>query len=127
MTNLETVLEIEKIKEKIKFYTKTKIGAKKVDDLKSSKDFKYVSKELCKLKETMEVLSIYNDFPILSELDMYEEISYAKKGNVFNEITLNAIKQEIQTTVDTIKYSLKIKESIYFLSLYLSKGSNPCT
>ena len=125
MTNLETVLEIEKIKEKIKFYTKTKIGAKKVDDLKPSKDFKYVSKELCKLKETMEVLSIYNDFPILSELDMYEEISYAKKGNVFNEITLNAIKQEIQTTVDTIKYSLKIKEDLNYLNeLFMSLKAN---
>ena len=125
MANLETVLEIEKIKEKIKFYTKTKIGAKKVDDLKSSKDFKYVSKELCKLKETMEVLSIYNDFPILSELDMYEEISYAKKGNVFNEITLNAIKQEIQTTVDTIKYSLKIKEDLNYLNeLFMSLKAN---
>ena len=85
MTKLEDVLEIKKIKDKIKAYSKTKIGRSKIDNLKPSKDFNFVSKELNKLDETMKVLALYNDFPIVSELDMYEEISYAKKGNVFSK------------------------------------------
>ena len=125
MTKLEDVLEIEKIKDKIKAYSKTKIGRNKIDDLKPSKDFNFVSKELNKLDEAMKVLALYNDFPIISELDMYEEISYAKKGNVFSELTLNEIKQEIQTTVDVIKYSLKIKEDLSYLNeLFMSLKAN---
>lgn len=125
MKNIEEVLEISKIKDKIIEYSKTKVGKDKIENLKPSSDFKFIAKELNKLKETIEVLSIYNDFPILSEIDMYEEISYAKKGNVFNEITLNAIKQEIQTTVDVIKYSLKIKEDLNFLNeLFMSLKAN---
>ena len=116
MENLEVVLEINKIKENIKAYSKTLIASKKIDELKPSKDFNFLSKELNKLKETQTVLNLYNDFPIRSEIDMYEAISYAKKGNVFDELTLNTIKQEIQTTVDVIKYSLKIKEDLSYLN-----------
>ena len=125
MENIESVLEIEKIKDKVKAYTKTVIARNKIDNLKPSKDFNFVKKELNKLKEMMMVLNLYNDLPLLSELDMYEEIAYAKKGNVFSEVKLNQIKQEIQTTVDVIKYSLKIKEDLSFLNeLFMSLKAN---
>ena len=125
MENIEEVLEIGKIREQIKKYTKTLLAKKKIDELKPSCEYSFVSKEYQKLKETIEVLDVYNDFPIISELDLYEEIAYAKKGNVFNEITLNQIKQEIQTTVDVIKYSLKIKEDYDALNeLFMSLKAN---
>lgn len=125
MKKIEEVLEIEKIKNNLKKYTKTIIAKNKIDSLNPSSDFNYVNKELNKLNETINVLNIYNDFPIISELDMYEEISYAKKGNVFSEVTLNQIKQEIQTTVDVIKYSLKIKEDLKFINeLFMSLKAN---
>ena len=116
MKNIENVLEIQKIKESIFKYSKTPISKRLINELKPSKDFDFLSGEFAKLKEMIEITSSFGDLPVKSELDMYDEISYARKGNVFDELTLNLIKSEIQNTVEVIKYSMWIDYDSKYLS-----------
>lgn len=120
MKSIENILEIQKIKENIVKYTKTPISLRLVECLKPCKDFNYLNNEFLKLKEMMEITSTFGDLPIKGELDMYEEIQYAKKGNVFDEVKLNQIKSEIQNTVEVIKYSMWIDyDSKYLEKLFV--------
>ena len=116
MKNIENVLEIQKIKESIFKYSKTPISKRLINELKPSKDFDFLSGEFAKLKEMIEITSSFGDLPVKSELDMYDEIGYARKGNVFDELTLNLIKSEIQNTVEVIKYSMWIDYDSKYLS-----------
>ena len=125
MNKVEEVLEVDKIRQNIKKFTKTIIAKQKIELLTPSSDFNFVKKELNKLNQALKVINLYGDFPIRSELDMFETINFAKKGNVFNEITLNNIKEEIQVTIDTIKYSLSITEDFDDLNeLFMSLKAN---
>ena len=125
MNKVEEVLEVDKIRQNIKKFAKTIIAKQKIDFLTPSNDFNFVKKELNKLNQVLKVMNLYGDFPIRSEIDMFETINFAKKGNVFNEITLNNIKEEIQVTIDTIKYSLSIVEDFDDLNeLFMSLKAN---
>lgn len=125
MNKVEEVLEVDKIRQNIKKFTKTIIAKQKIELLTPSSDFNFVKKELNKLNQALKTMNLYGDFPIRSELDMFDTINFAKKGNVFNEITLNNIKEEIQVTIDTIKYSLSITEDFDDLNeLFMSLKAN---
>ena len=125
MNKVEEVLEVDKIRQNIKKFTKTIIAKQKIELLTPSSDFNFVKKELNRLNQALKTMNLYGDFPIRSELDMFETINFAKKGNVFNEITLNNIKEEIQVTIDTIKYSLSITEDFDDLNeLFMSLKAN---
>ena len=106
MKNIEEVLEIAKIKERIVKNAKTIVGKNKILELKPSNEFSIVDKNLSLVKEMNDVYYKYGELPIASELDMYEVILRIKKGNLLDEITLNLIKNDIYTTVDLIKFSL---------------------
>ncbi|MBP5694888.1 MAG: hypothetical protein J6X03_05590, partial [Bacilli bacterium] len=106
MKDVEQVLEIEKIKKEVLKYSRTVIGKKKILNLKPSSNFDQISHQYNDLGEMIDVLREFGEIPIRSEIDIYELINDAKKGVVFDEITLNSIKSEIQSCVDVIKYSM---------------------
>ena len=100
---IEDILEINKIKENILKKKKTPVGQGKIINLKPSNDFKFIQKELNKLKEFNSIIDKNGEVPIYSEIDMYKEIEHARKGFSFDEIKLNLVKTDIQNTIDIIK------------------------
>lgn len=125
MKNIEEVLEIAKIKERIVKNAKTIVGKNKILELKPSNEFSVVDKNLSLVKEMNDVYYKYGELPIASELDMYEVILRIKKGNLLDEITLNLIKNDIYTTVDLIKFSLKIDIDLKYLNnMFVSLSAN---
>lgn len=122
---IEDILEINKIKENILLYAKTPVGQGKIINLKPSNDFKFIQKELNKLKEFNSILDKNGEVPIYSEIDMYKEIEHARKGFSFDEIKLNLVKTDIQNTIDIIKYSMKLDfDPIYLNDLFLGLKAN---
>lgn len=121
MKNIEDILEIGKIREQTAQFCKTLLGKEKVYEIKPSNDIKFIRKELDELDELISLTDKFNDIPLNSELNMYEEIQIAKKGDVFDEIKLNQIKQEIQNTVDVIKFSMWIDYDLKYLNNYFLK------
>ena len=125
MKNIEEVLEIAKIKERIVKNAKTIVGKNKILELKPSNEFSVVDKNLSLVKEMNDVYYKYGELPISNELDMYEVILRIKKGNLLDEITLNLIKNDIYTTVDLIKFSLKIDIDLKYLNnMFVSLSAN---
>ena len=122
---IEDILEINKIKENILLYAKTPVGQGKIINLKPSNDFKFIQKELNKLKEFNSIIDKNGEVPIYSEIDMYKEIEHARKGFSFDEIKLNLVKTDIQNTIDIIKYSMKLDfDPIYLNDLFLGLKAN---
>jgi len=121
MGNIEQILEIDKIKSEIIKYSRTLIGKNKILTLKPSSDIHYIEQKYNDLKEMMEVLREFGEIPLRSEIDIYDLILNAKKGVVFDEITLNMIKSEIQSTVDVIKYSMFNEFDYKYLNNYFLK------
>lgn len=122
---IEDILEIDRIKENLLIHAKTTLGGTKINTLKPSSDFKFIQKELNKLKEFISLTDKYGEIPLYSELDMYEEIQRARKGYSLDESKLNLVKSDILNTIDIIKYSMKIDEDVIFLNdLFLGLKAN---
>ena len=118
MNKVEQVLEIDKIKNEIVKYSRTLIGKNKIISLKPSSDINYIQSKYNDLKEMIDILREFGEIPLRSEINIYDLISDAKKGSIFDEITLNLIKSEIQSTVDVIKYSMFNEYDYKFLNNY---------
>jgi DNA mismatch repair protein MutS2 len=118
MNDIEQILEIDKIKAEIVKFSRTLIGKNKILNLKPSSDIVFIQQKYNDLKEMIEVLKEFGEMPLRSEIDIYDLILNAKKGVVFDEITLNMIKSEIQSTVDVIKYSMFNEFDYKYLNNY---------
>lgn len=116
MNKIEKTLEIEKIRESLIKLTKTPIAKERIETLKPSSNFDYINLEYNKLKEMMEIISTKGELPIKSELNIYDEIEYAKKGNIFDELKLNLIKSEIQNTAEVIRFSMMLDYDLKYLN-----------
>lgn len=116
MNKVEKTLEIGKIRESLVKLTKTPIGKERIETLKPSSNYDYITLEFNKLKEMMNILYNNGELPIKSELNIYDEIQYAKKGNVFDELKLNLIKSEIQNTAEVIKFSMSLDYDLKYLN-----------
>lgn len=116
MKNIENTLEINKIRDAIAKYARTKLAIEEVKQIKPSSDYEFILKEYNKLREMIDLVDRYGDLPIRSELNMYEEIQNAKKGDIFDELKLNLIKSEIQNTAELIKYSMQVDYDLKFLN-----------
>lgn len=116
MNKLEKTLEIGKIRDSLIKLTKTPIGKEKIEALKPSSNYDFVVSEFNKLKEMMNIHYNNGELPIKSELNVYDEIQYAKKGNIFDELKLNLIKSEIQNTAEVIKFSMSLDYDLKYLN-----------
>lgn len=121
MENVEKILEIQKIKNEVAKYARTPVSKELVEELGPSSSFDFLTNEFNKLKEMMDITYEFGDIPIHGELNMYNEIQYAKKGNVFDELKLNLIRSEIQNTVEVIKYSMWIDYDCEYLNNLFTK------
>lgn len=121
MNSVRQILEIDQVLAKIKFFIKTPKGLSILSNLDVFNDKSECQNELNRLTEMLALVNRYNDLPIISHIDIDEEIEKAKKGSVIEERKFNDIKEVLSSCRDIIKYYTKIDEKPKLLSVYFSK------
>lgn len=114
------ILEIDKIFDLFRANLKTKIGKNLLDNIKIFTDANKLNEEYKRFLELHDLILKYQELPFNSHLIMEEEINNAKKGTFFDEITLNDIKLELQSTHELINYFKKIDTNNLLLKEYIS-------
>lgn len=102
-------LEINKILEEVKKFIKTKIGLIYFNNIKTFNDIKKIRYEYLKLDEMKKIIKEGGELPINSDLDVQTLFIDAKKGSYLDEISLNAIKNELLMIKNLLIYFSKLK------------------
>ena len=116
MNSVRQILEIDKVLEDVKFYIKTKNGFNIISNLDVFESRELLEIELEKTKEMIDVINALNDLPIVSHIDIIEEINNCKKGSVLDEYKFNLIKEELLSIKEIIKFFNKLTVKPRYLS-----------
>lgn len=119
MNSVRQILEIDKIIDSIRRYIKTPRGLFILDSLDVFETKELCKIELLKLKEMITIIAQFNELPINNHIDIENEIKRAKKGDIFNEVKLNEVKEFLVSTKDIINFYNKIgnKDSLLYSEL----------
>ncbi len=121
MNSVRQILEIDRILDQVKRYIKTPRGSIILANLDVFDEKNDCKEELARLSEMLSLIEKYNDLPINSHIDIFDEIQKAKKGSVINEKSFNDIKEVLSSCREIIKFYNKIVEKPTLLSAYFTK------
>jgi DNA mismatch repair protein MutS2 len=121
MNSVRQILEIDRILDQVKRYIKTPRGLIILSNLDVFDEKNDCKEELARLSEMLSLIEKYNDLPINSHIDIFDEIQKAKKGSVINEKSFNDIKEVLSSCREIIKFYNKIIEKPTLLSAYFTK------
>jgi len=121
MNSVRQILEIDKILEQVSLYIKTKRGINIIEKLDVFDSKELLADELKRTSEMDEIINKLNDLPIVSRIDILEEIKKAKKGEVLDEYILNQIKDELISVKDIIKFYSKLNTKPELLDEYFKE------
>ncbi len=109
MQNAFTVLEFDKIREKLASCCKTEQGKRKARGL-SILPLEELEKEKKNLAEALFCLSRYGSFPLDVSSDLEKDIALAEKGYVLSIETLERVAHDILTSEDMRRYFLSAED-----------------
>lgn len=107
MQNIYITFEFNKIKEKIKEYSKTELAKEYIDSM-SILPLNELKKEKNLLKEVDSIISRFSLFPIKSSVSLLKLIDIAKKTGLMTARDLYLVREDIVLINDIITYYKKI-------------------
>ena len=111
MQNIYETFEFNKIKEFINEYTKTEVGASKVNNLLMLKNYDEVNNALEDLKEVTSLIIRFGTFPIQNSADAFKLIEMAKKTGILTPHDFYMIANDVATMAAISEYIKKIDVS----------------
>ncbi len=124
MKDVRQVLELSRIEDKIKFYTKTELGKKNATDVSMIDDYLILERELKIVDEAMLVITKTGNLPIVTSIDLEPLISFALKGGILTPKDLNDIAEDINTSLKVINFINKLTIDSPLLKEYVRDFSN---
>ena len=121
MQNIYETFEFNKILLAISEHSKTEVGKEKIEDLKMLPSFDDVSNKLEEVKEMMSIISRYSPMPISNSASALYLISLAKKTLLLTPRDLNLIAEDVLTSQQLVKYSLKLGDDYPLIKDKISK------
>lgn len=114
-------LEIDKILLLLTNKIKSLSGKKIISNIQVLPNKEKLVYEYNKLAEMINVVRIYRDLPLSSNILVKETFEIAKKGSYLDEISLNELKNEVYLTFEIIKFFNKVDIDIPNLKQIISK------
>jgi len=111
MQNVYETFEFNKIREFINEYTKTEVGANKVNNLLMLKNYDEVNNALEDLKEVTSLIIRFGTFPIQNSADAFKLIEMAKKTGILTPHDFYMIANDVATMAAISEYIKKIDVS----------------